>query len=99
MVDDDADEGVGVSGVEAVVVVDSRRRSLVWRGVWVVLVDGRVGDLKKRRCWMGFDVAQQGVMSRGWAFKLASAERRGSGCEGSIFRRWLGEAQKCVCVR
>lgn len=98
MVDDDADADVGVSGV-AVVVVDSKRRSLVWRGVWVVLVDGRVGDLKKRRCWMGVDVAQQGVMSRGWAFRLASAERRGSGCEGSIFRRWLGETQKCFCVR
>ncbi len=50
--------------------------------MWEV-VDGRVGDLRKRRCCccccVGFEVvdnAQQGVRRIGWIFKLVSAGRR-----------------------
>lgn len=111
----------GVTVVEdgsGVAVVDSKRRGLfwcgvcVWRGDWAVVVAvvvGRVGDLKKRRCWMGFDVAQHGVRSDGWAFKPVSAERRGSGWEGIIFQRprgreavrgfWLGKSVMEECLR
>ena len=42
--------------------------------------DGRVGDLRKRRCCcVGFEVvdnAQQGVRRMGWIFMLVSAGRR-----------------------
>ena len=47
--------------------------------------DGRVGDWKKRR-WVGFEVAQQGVRSLGCGFRLVSAVRRGRAWGVSMFR-------------
>ena len=63
-------------------------------------MDGRVDDLKKR-CCMGFDAAQHGVMSTGGTFQVTNAERSCIEGEGSIFdalrERRCGNLKEKLC--